>query len=430
VADVTLNNFVQSGGVLTAGTMSVASYNQTGGNTSAIGDFTTSADFTQSGGTLSVGGITSITDTTGGTILGNINSTGPLNVVSTDGGIAQTSPSSINATGTSSFIATSGGASAAISLTNPNNHFGGAVSTNGSNVALTNGTGNLTLGRTIATGTLDVANTGGVIALVQPYTNTNQINVTGASSFTASTGSPAVPQNITFANPYNSFGGPLSVSGQNIAIVSGVGNLILNIITATGDLSITATGAPGNISQAPGSVVKVNGTSSVTSVNGIVSVVVQPLRVELLNNYSAAVVLNMIRNLESFGKPPVFVSAVYSQGVSGINRTLNSSSENIRVELVKSLAASNVGIVEVYIPAAGQAGFTFDLPVYIKQEVMSGVKPYALQMDGSALPSWLVFDSDNLRFTAGSLPAVALPIRVQLIIGKKRVVVEITKLSD
>jgi hypothetical protein len=59
----------------------------------------------------------------------------------------------------------------------------------------------------------------------------------------------------------------------------------------------------------------------------------------------------------------------------------------------------------------------------------SNTKAVALLPDNSKLPDWLKFDADNLKFTAQSVPPNTLPLRVQVIVGNKKILVEITEMS-
>jgi autotransporter-associated beta strand protein len=445
VGDLTLHSYTQSGGTLNAGSITLDSFAKTGGTVSTTGQFGVTQQFSQTGGTLTVGGNMTVVDQTGTLLLGNTSVTGNLDLVShgdmdlgttsvggnltataNNGNITQTGPLTVG--GTATFTATSGGAPADIILENPYNNFVGAVNATGGIVSLVDGTGGIVLG-TIVADRLTVASTGGPITEILTGPG---VVVTGSSNFTASTGTPPTPSDVLLNNPNNDFGGPVSVSGNNINITDGTGNLILNIITATGNLVVAATGTPGDVSQAPGSVVTVSGTSSITSTHGTVAVVlvVQP-SANAEADYTGAVVSKEINTVTAAKAPEVFTRLTLNQMSLGVNRTLGSASENIRVELVTAFTQSNVGVVRVDVPASFQGGFTFDLPATIKQEIgNTQVRPYALKEDGTALPAWLVFDGDKLRFTANAVPPDALPFKVQVIVGGKKVIVEITELSQ
>lgn len=115
---MTLDSYTQSGGSLSAdGPIILNSFTQTGGSTTAHGNFTVNSDYSQgSSGTVVVQGNATISDTTGGTTLGNLDVGGTLSVDSSSGDITQASgtgitvggPTSLNAPGSQVLLASSG----------------------------------------------------------------------------------------------------------------------------------------------------------------------------------------------------------------------------------------------------------------------------------------------------------------------------------
>src|SRR5690606_17004100 len=73
-----LSNFTQSGGSFTGeGDLTTERFAQTGGATAISEDFTVTQSFSQTAnGVLTVGANTSITDTSGGMTIGNLNTSG------------------------------------------------------------------------------------------------------------------------------------------------------------------------------------------------------------------------------------------------------------------------------------------------------------------------------------------------------------------
>ena len=242
--DITLldagNDFV---GVVSA-TGNVVQINDKNALTAVLnttGDTTLSAggSLTVSGSVTGVGSdLVTSTSTAGlGTIFGATTVGGNLSSTSANGDITQTG--ALTVTGTSTLNAGTGD----ITLTNAGNNFVGAVSSSGDEIALTDGTGGLVLGKTVAR-TLDVNSTGGAIKQQTAYTSGNAITVSGAASFTATSGtSPnVVAANITLANPDNDFGGTVDLSGAMVSIKD-VDDLTLGIVTSTGNLFVTNSGA-------------------------------------------------------------------------------------------------------------------------------------------------------------------------------------------
>jgi hypothetical protein len=50
--------------------------------------------------------------------------------------------------------------------------------------------------------------------------------------------------------------------------------------------------------------------------------------------------------------------------------------------------------------------------------------------DGGALPAWLKFDAQSLRFEASAVPDGAFPMQVVMTVGQQRVVVVISERAD
>jgi hypothetical protein len=50
--------------------------------------------------------------------------------------------------------------------------------------------------------------------------------------------------------------------------------------------------------------------------------------------------------------------------------------------------------------------------------------------DGAALPAWLKFDAQSLRFEASAVPDGAFPMQVVMTVGQQRVVVVISERAD
>ncbi|MCA9473626.1 MAG: hypothetical protein KC594_16310, partial [Nitrospira sp.] len=153
---VTLNSLDQTGGTVSStGDIMLGRFTQSSGSTSTQGNFTTTQEYDQPGtGTVTVGGTTTLTDTSGGLRLGNLSSTGPLVVTSTDGDITQTSGTTLTAGSTSQFTARTGGQPADILLPNPGNDFLGLVDLNGRNITIVDGNGGLQTGTVTSTGQL------------------------------------------------------------------------------------------------------------------------------------------------------------------------------------------------------------------------------------------------------------------------------------
>ncbi|MET3497437.1 autotransporter outer membrane beta-barrel domain-containing protein [Variovorax boronicumulans] len=152
-------------------------------------------------------GASTITGTLSATAVGEIQQTGALNV-----------------TGTSTLNA----GAADITLAQATNKFGGAVSANGRNVAITSG-GALALGTSAITGTLAATAAGAI-------TQTGALSVAGASTLNAGSA------DITLTQATNKFTGAVATNGRNVSLTNGTA-LVLGTGTIAGTLAATATGA-------------------------------------------------------------------------------------------------------------------------------------------------------------------------------------------
>jgi autotransporter-associated beta strand protein len=171
--------------------------------------------------------------------------------------MGQSGPLSVG--GASSLSSTGGD----VTLNNAANSFGGMVSSSGGNITLFDSAGDLILGATTATGSLTVESSGGAIDQELPYVSGNAIRVSGAAAFTARNGSSSAA--ITLENPFNEFGGSVSLDGAAIAIAD-ADSLVLGPVISTGLLRVTS---HGSISQSDGWVV--GGVADLNAGNGAVT---------------------------------------------------------------------------------------------------------------------------------------------------------------
>jgi YDG domain len=102
----------------------------------------------------------------------------------------------------------------------------------------------------------------------------------------------------------------------------------------------------------------------------------------------------------------------------------------LKVSTVQGVDNQSQGAVKVDVPETLSKGFVFEMPQEFKDlRADTGVTATATQQDGSALPSWLSFDGESLKFSASAVPAGSLPFTATVRIGDKTVVVEVTESS-
>jgi hypothetical protein len=212
----------------------------------------------------------SVTDSSGGLILGNTTATGTLIATSRGWEITQAAGTAIDALGASFFTADNGASGAGeirygVKLGNAANNFVGAVSFNGANVIVDDAGGGLVFGYTTTTGTLTAVSRGGQITQAAGTT----INALGASFFTADngvSGAGDIRYGINLGNAANNFVGAVSLYGANINVNDASGGLVLGYTTAGGTLTAVSRG--GQITQAAGTAINAYGASSFTADNG------------------------------------------------------------------------------------------------------------------------------------------------------------------
>ena len=304
---MTLAGYTQNGGVLTnVGTTVLGSFAQTSGSFNGTGDFnsnhfsqsggdtalegnlTVRQDFVQGGGSkVTVGGNTRITDNSGGTTIGNLDSTGTTTVLSSNGAIAQAAGTTMTLRDVASFTASNGNAPAKlydITLDETSNDFQSTGTFVGNNiivgdkneldVAVTAG-GNLSLkaggslaavlvvsGDSTLTSVRDLTVQGNTGNLTTTTTGSNSSTTFGATTVhgnlsTSSTGHVgqsgslsvngttnfiATGRSVTLIDAGNNFIG--SVSGTVATMnLHDINALTLGTVTTTGDLTVKSSGA-------------------------------------------------------------------------------------------------------------------------------------------------------------------------------------------
>ena len=212
----------------------------------------------------SMGSNINLMDSIGTFYLGSTTASGTFTATAKSGFLMQPSLTVVNVSGATALTADNGLSGTSdvkynISLAQAGNHFGGAVSANGSAIALLNSSGSLVLGSMVAGNSLSVSSLGGDI------TQSAAFNVTGVTSLVADSG--VTKYNITLDNVANRLLGYVASNGANIKLVNGGGNLVLGNTTASGYLM--ASSLSGNISQLSGTSVSVVGATTLVADNGV-----------------------------------------------------------------------------------------------------------------------------------------------------------------
>ena len=246
---VTLHAIDQQGGSLSsAGSIAVDSFTQTHGSTSTEGNLTVNGHFSQGPeGSVSVAGDATLHGSSGGMTLGNLSVGGGLAVDNTTGDVTQASGTTIAVQGTTTVDA----GTHDVSLNGANNDFGGTVNATGHDVILVDGHGGLALGNVTANGSLNATSTDGNLTQAAGTT----IAVQGTTTVDAGT------HDVSLNGANNDFGGTVNATGHDVTLVDGHGGLTLGNVTASG--SLNATSSDGNLTQAAGTTIAVQGSTTV-----------------------------------------------------------------------------------------------------------------------------------------------------------------------
>jgi hypothetical protein len=192
-----------------------------------LGTVTTSADLTiSSNGPLDLG-----TTTVSGNLLAN----------SGNGLISQEGPLLVS--GNTDLNAGSGD----INLNHVANNFVGVVSSLGKDIALADGFGGLTFGKTTAIGSFTISSTGGGIDQQTPYTSDNPIIVSGLSSLLASLGGSPAP--IFLPHGGNRFAGAVTTKAAPVQISGLPLSQLAAAVNAPVLVPIVVGGSPGLVQQ-------------------------------------------------------------------------------------------------------------------------------------------------------------------------------------
>jgi len=185
-------------------------------------------------------------DATGGIILGDVTTSGALDIISTNGNISQANGSSIQSNGSTTLNAGTND----VILANNGNNFVGPVAVIADDAALKDDIGGIVLGNVTTTGVLGITSTNGNIS----QSNGTAINSNGPTALDAGT------NDVILGNNGNNFVGPVSILADDATLKDATGGIILGDVTTTGVLGVTSTG--GNISQANGTTIQSNGSTA------------------------------------------------------------------------------------------------------------------------------------------------------------------------
>jgi hypothetical protein len=192
-----------------------------------LGTVTTSADLTiRSHGPLDLGTIT---------VGGNLFANSGNGLISQVGVLLVSGNTDLNA------------GSGDITLNHVANNFVGVVRSLGKDIALADGFGGLTFGKTTAIGSFTISSTGGGIDQQTPYTSDIPIIVSGLSSLLASLGGSPAP--IFLPHGGNRFGGAVTTKAAPVQISGLPLSQLAAVVNAPVLVPIVVGGSPGLVQQ-------------------------------------------------------------------------------------------------------------------------------------------------------------------------------------
>jgi filamentous hemagglutinin family protein len=221
---------------------------------------------------------------------------------------------------------------------------------------------------------------------------------------------------IVKGNFSQSDSGSVRVAGDT-NITDTVGGTRVGNFTTGGDLNVTST--DGDITQAGGARIVVAGDSSLQAPGSVVTL-------HASGNFFGGeiTVVDVSPMLPPVPPPPPpelgLPTPRTAPPMAGIGLM------GISVALITVPSNDVAGLVAVDVPPGmTSTGFSFALPEEVTHDLPADTRITAAREDGGRLPAWLTWDAKRQRFVATRIPAHALPSRVAVTIGARRVTVAI-----
>ncbi len=111
--------------------------------------------------------------------------------------------------------------------------------------------------------------------------------------------------------------------------------------------------------------------------------------------------------------------------------TATNASTAVQVAMLKAPSGVSSGVVQAEVPLSQSKGFSFNLPENLREAVSAKANDLTAKLlNDKPLPNWLTFDAKTSSFVAQNVPENGLPIKVQLLSGGQKFVVEIFKSTE
>jgi hypothetical protein len=105
-----------------------------------------------------------------------------------------------------------------------------------------------------------------------------------------------------------------------------------------------------------------------------------------------------------------------------------SSVSMVQVLVLNAPTVVTNAVVQAEVPVTQARGFSFVLPDTVQTSLaVKSNDVFVRQIDDSPLPNWLAFERNSNTFIAQNVPEHGLPIKVQLVAGTQKLIVEIVK---
>jgi hypothetical protein len=258
---------------------------------------------------------------------------------------------------------------------------------------------------------------------------------TNLDNFNQSGGSYTGTGNMT-AGTYEQTGGT-TVLVNDLTVTQDFSQGSAGTLTVGGNTNITQRGGGGSLGNLArkngnqfGGTLTINGVLSSSGSDDASELMGRVMSTTLANNLAQIGVLVSTSPSPALAMPPgVGVNAPSSETASASNV----NSDGITIDVRNAGLQNEAIMAAVSLPkgtSTSGTGFSFELPSNIRDLVQTPGNVQATLPNGAALPAWLKFIAQSLRFEAAAVPDGAFPLQVVMQLGTQRVLVVISERTE
>ena len=121
----------------------------------------------------------------------------------------------------------------------------------------------------------------------------------------------------------------------------------------------------------------------------------------------------------------------YGTGAGGVGPNINTP--GITIDVRNNSTNSLPVLIAVGLPKGSATvgdGFSFDLPQAVREIITEGTRVELTTAQGGALPDWLRYDTQSMRFFAAAVLVRAFPIELQIRVGSQRILIVISERTE